>query len=144
MMKEVHDQTKEREVRRLKRMLEKENGITLVALVVTIVVLIILATVSISAVMGDDGIIKKAQLAKNMHANSVEAEQDAMDTLFQEYANAMAGEGSVGDTTNETEEETPTEPEENIDPETGWNLDKVTKVTSEDNIVVPVPIGYTR
>ncbi len=71
------------------------------ALVVTIVVLIILATVSISAVVGDNGIIAKAKLAKNIQANSIQAEQDAMDELFQKYANAMAGEGSVGDTTNE-------------------------------------------
>ena len=56
----------------------------------TVIVLIILATVSINAVMGDNGIIKKAQLAKNMHANSIEAEQDAMDELLQEYVNAMA------------------------------------------------------
>ena len=40
--------------------------------------------------MGDDGIIKKAEYASDMHANSVAAEQDAMDTLLEEYANAMA------------------------------------------------------
>lgn len=33
---------------------------------------------------------------------------------------------------------------ENIDPETGWNLDKVTKVESDDNIIVPVPIGFVK
>ena len=37
------------------------KGITLVALVVTIVVLLILAGVSINTVLGDDGIIKKAK-----------------------------------------------------------------------------------
>ena len=36
------------------------KGITLVALVITIVVLLILAGVSINTVLGDDGIIKKA------------------------------------------------------------------------------------
>ena len=30
-----------------------------------------------------------------------------------------------------------------IDPTKNWDLDKVNKVTSEDNIVVPVPKGYT-
>ncbi len=39
----------------------QQKGITLVALVVSIVVLIILATVSINAVMGDNGIIQKAE-----------------------------------------------------------------------------------
>ena len=39
----------------------KESGITLIALVVTIVVLLILAGVSMNALFGDSGIIKKAQ-----------------------------------------------------------------------------------
>lgn len=41
-------------------MFKKERGITLVALVVTIVVLLILAGVSISMVLGNNGIVKKA------------------------------------------------------------------------------------
>lgn len=41
-----------------------EKGITLVALVVTIVVLLILAGVSISTVIGDNGIITKAKEAE--------------------------------------------------------------------------------
>ena len=41
----------------------KEKGITLIALVVTITVLIILATVSVNTVLGDNGIIKRAQKA---------------------------------------------------------------------------------
>lgn len=43
---------------------EKEKGITLVALVVTIIVLIILAVISINATLGEDGIIKRAEKAK--------------------------------------------------------------------------------
>ena len=37
------------------------RGITIISLVVTIVVLLILAGISINAVIGDNGIIKKAQ-----------------------------------------------------------------------------------
>lgn len=44
-------------------MFRKENGVTLVALVVTIVVLLVLAGVTISMVLGDDGIITNAQNA---------------------------------------------------------------------------------
>ena len=47
-------------------MLNNKKGITLIALVVTVVVLIILAGVSINAVIGDDGIIKKAQNSANL------------------------------------------------------------------------------
>ena len=42
------------------------KGITLITLVITIVVLIILAGVSINAVISDDGIIKKAQNSANL------------------------------------------------------------------------------
>ena len=47
-----------------KRNYLKERGITLIALVVTIVVLLILAGVSVNALFGDSGIIKKAQDAQ--------------------------------------------------------------------------------
>ena len=43
----------------------KERGITLIALVVTIVVLLILAGVSLNAVFGQDGIIQKAKDSQN-------------------------------------------------------------------------------
>ena len=42
------------------------KGITLITLAITIVVLIILAGVSINAVIGDDGIIRKAQNSANL------------------------------------------------------------------------------
>ena len=45
-------------------MFKKERGITLVALVVTIVVLLILAGVSISMVLGNNGIVNKAKASQ--------------------------------------------------------------------------------
>ena len=45
-------------------MLKSKKGITLIALVITIIILIILAGVSISLIGGEDGIIAKAQEAK--------------------------------------------------------------------------------
>ena len=47
-----------------KQNLRKNSGITLIALVLTIVVLLILAGVSISAVIGKNGILDKANEAK--------------------------------------------------------------------------------
>lgn len=44
---------------------KRKKGITLIALIVTIVVLIILAGITISAIMGNNGIITKAQYAAN-------------------------------------------------------------------------------
>ena len=44
--------------------MKKNKGITLVALIVTIIILIILAGVSINLVLGDNGIITLAKRAK--------------------------------------------------------------------------------
>lgn len=49
---------------------KQEKGITLIALVVTIVVLLILAGVSISLVLNNNGIISKAKDAKNQYAEA--------------------------------------------------------------------------
>ena len=106
--------------------IRRQNGITLIALVVTITVLIILATASINAVLGQNGIIKKAKQAKEMYSNSIAKDNEEMDRLLNEMAQYNEG-GTTGD----------------IDPTRNWDLDKVNKVTSEDNIVVPVPKGYT-
>ncbi len=48
----------------MKKSTKKQEGITLIALVVTIIVLIILAGVSISMIIGDNGIITLSQNAK--------------------------------------------------------------------------------
>ena len=58
------------------------------ALVVTVIILIILATISINAVLGDRGLIKKAQQAKDMYEKSRIEEEEAMNELMQEYENA--------------------------------------------------------
>ena len=59
------------------------KGITLVALVVTIVVLLILAGVSINTVLGDDGIIKKAKDAAE--ATKRASAEEEMNRLVLEY-----------------------------------------------------------
>ena len=62
-------------------MFKKENGITLVALGVTIVVLLILAGISLSMIVGNNGLIKKAQEAKNATQNASANE----DYFFNDY-----------------------------------------------------------
>ena len=75
---------KEREEREWKAHWRKQkNGITLITLVVTIVVLSILAGVSINTVVGDDGIIQKAkEAAETTRRASAEEE---MNRLVLEY-----------------------------------------------------------
>ena len=107
--------------------IQENKGITLIALVVTIVVLIILATVSINAVLGQNGIIGKAKQAKSVYEASRANEITAMDELANEMAQYNGG-SSIDDV--------------KVTLPDGWNGDKVNPVKSEDNIVVPVPKGY--
>ena len=70
--------------------MKKENGITLVALVVTIVVLIILAGISINLLLGDNGIITIAKRAKeNTELAKIEEE-----TELNELYTQLEAEGS--------------------------------------------------
>lgn len=65
---------------------EKLNakGITLVALVITIVVLLILAGISLNLVIGNNGIITKAQEAKKKYAEGAENDLIALNALTDE------------------------------------------------------------
>ena len=58
-----------------------EKGITLIALVVTIVVLLILAGVSINAIFGQDGIIQKAKDAQNKMDQATQNDLNAINEL---------------------------------------------------------------
>ena len=71
----------------------RQNGITLIALVVTIVVLIILATVSILAVFGDNGIIARAQKAKDTHEKGKADETNTLDNYASYIGNYLDGKG---------------------------------------------------
>ena len=66
---------------------EKQSGITLIALVVTIIVLIILAGVSISMVVGDNGIITQAQNAEEETEKADVKEKTQMDIMEKELEN---------------------------------------------------------
>ena len=59
----------------------REDGITLVALVVTIVVLLILAGVSLNAIFSDSGIIKKAQEAQNKMDEAQQKDSNSINQL---------------------------------------------------------------
>ena len=74
---------------------KQENGITLVALVVTIVVLLILAGISLNLVLGQNGIISRAQDARNQTVEgqvntekAVNALTDEMEDLISENDNS--------------------------------------------------------
>lgn len=70
--------------------MKKQNGITLVALVITIIVLLILAAVSINAIMGDDGIVNQTINAsvKEKESQAVEQVSLALTSLKIDYTMA--------------------------------------------------------
>ena len=106
----------------------RQKGITLIALVVTIVVLIILATVSILAVFGDNGIIARAQTAKDTHEKGKADETNTLDDYASYIGNYLDGKGGSSGG--------------NIDKDTGWDLDKVTIIDGGNGTKVPLPNGF--
>ena len=64
--------------------MKRENGITMITLAVTIIVLIILAGVSISTLVGDNGIITKAKQARENILYAGQEEQEQLNQLFWE------------------------------------------------------------
>ncbi len=76
--------------------MRNQRGITLIALVITIIVLLILAGVSIAMLTGDNGILTKSNEAK---ANTLKAEAaDKINLAINaEYANILADKAMSGD-----------------------------------------------
>ena len=82
--------------------MKKNKGITLVALVVTIVVLLILAGVSINLVLGNNGIIAKAKDAETKSAEARENDLKGMNSLIEQMESTLNGSGNGGKTEPET------------------------------------------
>ena len=118
----------------------KMHGITLIALVVTIVVLLILAGITISLVFSENGIIAKAREAAEKTNQAVINEQTQMNDVTAAMENMINGIG--GSTTPEEPEGCPAEEFEKWN---GTSDEKVNAVQSTDTtpITVPVPKGYT-
>lgn len=72
--------------------MKQQKGITLIALVITIVVLIILAGVAISLTLTDNGIFNRARQGRDMYSNAAGKESDQInkvDTLVNDLVNGM-------------------------------------------------------
>ena len=76
--------------------MKKNKGITLVALVVTIVVLLILAGVSINLVLGNNGIIAKAKEAQRKSAEASQNDLIGMNELAQQLEGKLNGSTGSG------------------------------------------------
>ena len=111
--------------------LKEERGITLLALILTVVIMIILVAVTINVALGEGGLVDQAKWAAEQTANLTKSEQEQLDELQKEFTNLMAEDSEI----------TPPNPGPEL-PE-GWDGDKVKPEESTDGKTVPVPIGYT-
>ena len=115
---------------------KETKGITLIALVITIVVLLILAGVVIATLNGNDNIIKNANTAVGKYNEKVNEEQGILNTLeekLREYTN--------GGSSN------PTTPEEPGTPPTVDSNGLATKPTTikpdkNSNLQIVIPAGF--
>ena len=111
-------------------MKKKNNqGITLVALVVTIVVLLILAGITLVYVFGDNGVFKLAQEAKNKTEEAIDNEKGYMNQIGNRANEYLNGIGNGG--TTKPPEEVPIE---NI--KSDWaTIEKIAQEIAKDDSI---------
>ena len=92
-----------KEMKKLKRSFQgaskvkaNSKGITLVALVITIIILIILATVAINFAFGDNGLIKRAEDAGKYYANDTAYTEGSITNVESYINDILEGTGSGG------------------------------------------------
>ena len=129
---------KEKMKTKSKRNYLKEKGITLIALVVTIVVLLILAGVSINALFGDSGIINKAKDAQNRMNNAQESDLNALNDLDKWVNNQVNGTTGGGTTGGDDNPSTPPK----ISTLVGTVVDKNTKAEDAYGNKITIPKGF--
>ena len=93
--------------------LKRKNGITLIALIITIIVLLILAGVALATLTGQGNIIGNAENAVGKYNNSVVKEQELLNEIEKYFQNHING-GNIDDG-KEDEKQDP------IEQESEWN-----------------------
>ena len=93
----------------MKKLFKTKNGITLIALVVTIVILIILAGVSMALVLGENGIFEQAKKGANAMAEAESNTQKGFNSMSSEIDKILNGNGS-SEKPEEVTEEKPNAP----------------------------------
>ena len=88
----------------MEKFIKKTKGITLIALVVTIVVLLILAGVSINMVLGQNGIVTKAKDARDKTEQAKQNDLASIDQVVKDMDDILNDNGTSGgdDTPTET------------------------------------------
>ena len=97
----------------METILKNKNGITLIALIITIIVLLILAGVALATLTGQGNIIGNAENAVGQYNNSVTKEQQLLNEIEKYFENHING-GNIDDG-KEDENQDP------IEQESEWN-----------------------
>lgn len=89
----------------MKKITRENKGITLVSLVITIVIMLILASIVITLAIGDKGIITRAKEAIELYKKAEENEKVQLNNLYTQLASVNGDEGiSVGEITSIVEQ----------------------------------------
>ena len=128
---------------RSKEILKRNNvytqkGITLIALVITIIILMILAGISISLVLGDNGIITKAKQAKTTTEQAKQNEEIWLNEAVK-YIEEM---GASGSTTNPTDNPTIEKSEVEKSRDSGTYMTEPTTIKDSNGNTIEVPEGF--
>ena len=140
MNKKENKISKEKKINKklARRNYSNQTGITLIALVVTIVVLLILAGVSINALFSENGIIKRAQDAQNKMNNAQESDLNALNDLDKWINNQVNG-TTGGNTTGGNDNPSTTS---KISTLVGTVVDKNTKAEDAYGNKITIPKGF--
>ena len=123
----------------MKTKIKQEKGITLIALVVTIVVLLILAGVSVNALFGNSGIIEKTKDAQNKMDQATQNDLDSINELnnwIDGKINGTTGGNTTGGDDN------PSTTTTKISTLVGTVVDKNTKAEDAYGNKITIPKGF--
>ena len=78
-------------MKRYLKNIRKEEGITVMTLAVTIIVMLILSAVAINVGIGEDGIINRAENAVDKYKEAAQNEKEAMDSISSQLDDILSG-----------------------------------------------------
>ena len=99
MQKLKEEKVEKEQKNKITKKLKEEKGITLLALILTVVIMIILAAVTINVALGEGGLVEQAKWAAEQTANSTKSEQEQLDDVADQINDIIAG---IGGDTNST------------------------------------------
>lgn len=115
---------------------QKERGITLIALVITVIVMLILAGVAINLTIGDNGIFRKSEEGAQIYKNSANDEASSLndaDSKMGELVNQYHEGNGGGDTPN-----MPT-----VEDSKGKKFEDTTTIIDKNKEKVSIPGGFS-